>query len=453
MRLLLTRMTFRAFCSAMILALAWAAPATAQEGGLIRDAEIENTIRTYATPLFHTAGLDADFIQIYLVNDPQINAFVAGGQRLFINTGLLMRSESANQVIGVIAHETGHIAGGHLARSQEALENATAQSIIGFVLGTAAAVLSRNGSVATAAMIGSQSIAQRSLLAYSVGQEERADQAGLGFLDKTDQSARGLLEFFEILEKQEALVPGRQDPYLRTHPLTSQRIDAVRTHVEHSPSSNNKDSPALTEMHDRMVAKLKGFLLPPGKALELYPETDKSQPARLARAIAYHRAPAPGKALAEMDSLLKEAPNDPYYNELKGQILFESGKIKEALAPYEKAVKLLPTAPLMRVELAEVQLEADDPALTKNAAALLNEAVRLDDSNADAWHFLAIADGRLNDIGNAALALAEEAVLAGDTKMAIQQATRASQILPRGSPGWLRADDIHRAAKEDQKNG
>jgi predicted Zn-dependent protease len=454
MPLLLNAILYRVLVLGVIASIAFSRPAAAQEApGLIRDAEIENTIRAYATPLFRIAGLDADFVQIYLVNDPQINAFVAGGQRLFINTGLLLRSQRANQVVGVIAHETGHMAGGHLARSQEALDNATAESIIAFVLGAAAAVVARDGSVAAGASAAGQSMGLRSLFAYSIGQEERADQAGVGFLDRTNQSARGMLEFFQILEKEEFLLPANQDPYLRTHPLTSTRVDFVAEHVAHAKSSDAPDPPGFEEMHKRMVAKLRGFLLPPGQVMQLYPESDTSLYARYARAIAYHRVPMHDKAMSEMDSLIKERPDDPYFQELKGQILFESGHIRESVGPYKKAAALLPKEPLLKVELATSELEVEgDKALAADAVALLREATRVDPTNADGWHELGIAEGRNGNIGNAALALAEEAQLIGDRRTAAMQATRAAQLLPRGSPGWLRADDIRRQSKADRAN-
>jgi predicted Zn-dependent protease len=431
-----------------------ARPAVAQEvPGLIRDAEIESTIRAYATPLWKAAGLDPSFVQIYLVNSGQINAFVAGGQRLFINTGLLMRADRPNEVIGVIAHETGHIAGGHLMRFQDALESATVQSIIGFVLGTAGAVLSRNGEVAMAGAMAGQSMALRSLFAYSVGQEERADQAGLGFLEKTCQSARGLLQFFEILEREETLLPQQQDPYMVTHPFTRSRIEHVREFVEHAKCSDAPDSPELVDRHLRMLAKLRGFLNAPGDVMKAYPETDRSVYARYARAAAYHQIPMDDKALAEIDSLLKEKPADPYFNELKGQILFEGGKAQAAVPWYRKSVQALPDIPLLRVELAQAELEStEDRALTEDAVATLKDAIRDDDTNADAWHDLGIAQGKLGDIGEASLALAEEALLDGDIKLATQQARRAAELLPRGSPGWIRADDIAREAKPDRKD-
>jgi len=454
MPLLLNAILYRVLVLGVIASIVFSRPAAAQDApGLIRDAEIENTIRAYATPLFRVAGLDADFVQIYLVNDPQINAFVAGGQRLFINTGLLLRSQRANQVVGVIAHETGHMAGGHLARSQEALDNATAESIIAFVLGAAAAVVARDGSVAAGASAAGQSMGLRSLFAYSIGQEERADQAGVGFLDRTNQSARGMLEFFQILEKEEYLLPANQDPYMRTHPLTSSRIDFVAEHVAHAKSSDAPDPPGFEEMHKRMVAKLRGFLLPPSQVTQLYPDSDTSLYARYARAIAYHRVPMHEKSMAEMDSLIKEKPDDPYFQELKGQILFESGHIHDSIAPYRKAAALLPKEPLLKVELATAELEIEgDKALTAEATAMLRDAVRVDPTDAEGWHALGIAEGRTGNIGSAALALAEEAQLIGDRKTAAMQATRAAQLLPRGSPGWLRADDIRRQSKADRSN-
>jgi len=445
-------MLCRAF--ALVLLAAFATPrwAAAQDApGLIRDAEIENLVRDYATPLWKAAGLDADFVKVYLVNDQQINAFVAGGQRLFINTGLLMKADRPNMVIGVIAHETGHMAGGHLLRIQDALEDATAQSIIGYVLGTAGAVLTKNGAVAAAGASAGESIGLRSLLHYSVGQEARADQAGMGFLDQTGQSGQGLLDFFRVLDKEELMLPTQQDPYLRTHPLTEDRIDWVAEHVKTSSFSNAKDPPTLIDRHQRMLAKLRGFLMSPGQALKMYPESDTSSYARYARAAAYHRVPMDDRALSEIDSLLKEHPDDPYYNELKGQILFESGKVADAVAPYQKAAKELPDSALMRVELAQTELEnSNNDKILKDALENLRKAVKMDNSSADAWHQLGIAEGRSGNLGPAALALAEEGILTGDLRQASQQATRATQQLPRGSPGWLRAEDIRRDVKAEK---
>ncbi len=450
---MLTAMLFRTFTVALPLILASAGSAFAQSApGLIRDAEIENTIRAYSTPLFKAAGLDSDFVQIYLVNSPQINAFVAGGQRLFINTGLLVKADRPNNVIGVIAHETGHIAGGHLVRSQEAFENASAQNIIGLILGAAAAAATGKGDLAAVGSIAGGGIGTQSLFSYSIGQEERADQAAVTFLDRSNQSAKGLLEFFDILAKEELLLPASQDPYLRTHPFTRTRVDFVRDWVQKSKMSPNQDTPEMIDKHQRMLAKLRGFLAPPNQVLKTYPETDKSFYGRYARSVVYHRTNQHPKAMAEIDSLVAEKPDDPYVQELRGQILFESGHVAESVPPYQKAVKALPDSALLRIELAQAELETgEDPAVTKDALAHLHEAVRLDASNADGWHQLAIAEGRSGNLGLAALALAEEGNVVGDHRLAVEQATRATQLLPRGTPGWIRADDIKRDSRNALK--
>ncbi|MEE8246351.1 MAG: M48 family metalloprotease, partial [Alphaproteobacteria bacterium] len=272
------------------MTLAAAAEDAAARGlSLVRDAEIEDTIRAYARPLFSAAGLDYRVVKVHLVNDKALNAFVAGGQRLFVFTGLLLATERPNQLIGVIAHETGHIAGGHLARKQEALRNMTVQTIIALVLGAAAAVASGRGDAVGAIALGGSSAAQRIFLKYSRTEESAADQAALRLLDITGQSATGMLEFLERLEDQDVLVGSGQDPYVRTHPLVAERLAAVRFHVTQSPNSGRPDPPEFIAAHERMQAKLRGFLDRPSATLRHYPASDTSVGARYARAVAYHR--------------------------------------------------------------------------------------------------------------------------------------------------------------------
>jgi predicted Zn-dependent protease len=437
---------------ALVINLAFSGRARADDVSIIRDAEIENIIRTYATPIWRAAGVDPAAVHVYIVSDPQLNSFVAGGQNLFMNSGTILRSETPNQLIGIIAHETGHIAGGHLARTDEALRNATIQSIIALVAGVAATVAARNsegaGGVGTAAVLGGQGVAQRSFLQFSITQEASADQAALTFLDRTQQSARGLLEFFEILQQQELLTAAHQDPWIRTHPLTAQRVEYVREHLRHSRFADAKDAPELLDLHKRMKAKLAAFLQPPQQTLSALKADDNSVAARYARAVAYYRIPDLKKAVPVIDGLIAEFPNDPYFHELKGQMLFENGHIAEAVAPYEQAVKLNPTNALLRMELGQVQLETNDPKLVPKALTHLTEAVRFEDRNPDAWRFLAIAYGRSDNIGMMALALAEQGVSAGDFTQARQQAARALKLLPAG-PAKQRALDIQSEAKRE----
>jgi len=430
-----------------------AAPASAQRQApsLIRDTEIENTIRAYGAPLFNAAGLSPQSVHIFLVHDRALNAFVAGGQNLFINTGLIMRAEHPGQIIGVIAHETGHISGGHLARTQDALRNASATSILALVLGAAAAVASGSPDAGVAVMQGGQQIAERNLLSYSRTQEAAADQAGLAFLERTGQSARGLLEFMEVLSHEELLVTARQSPYIRSHPLTRERMDAIREFLARSRHADAAIPDEFKIMHRRMKAKLHGFMDPPTQTLNRYKAEDRSVEARYARATAYYRVPDLANALPLIDGLIAEMPNDAYFHELKGQMLFENGRVTEALQPYETSVRLMPDAPLLRVGLAQVQLELNDKALHAPAFAHLGEAVRVDPDNPLAWRLLAVAHGREGRLGEVALALAEQAVVQNRMRDARQQAERALKLLQQDSPSWLRAQDIKSQANERLK--
>lgn len=422
------------------------APADAAGRRMIRDAEVENTIRTYATPLFEAAGLNAKDVDIYLIDDPTLNSFVAGGMNIFVHTGLIIRAKTPNQLIGVLAHETGHIADGHIARFTAHMQDLSKAAIIATILGTAGAIAG-GGSAAMGGVLGSQAAAQNAILSYSRTQESAADQAALSFLDRSHQSAKGLSEFFHYLEGEELLSSTRQDEYLRTHPLTRDRIQAIDDYVARSRYSDEVDPPELMDMHKRMVAKLSAFINAPSYTLTKYAASDNSIEARYARAIAYYRIPDLAHALPLVDGLIADEPNNPYFHELKGQMLFENARAAEALAPYQKAVDLMPDAPLLRIELAQVQLERGDQKLVKPAIDNLQRATRREYANSFAWEQLAIAYGRDGQFGMSALSSAEAALARGDKREARNQVARAEKGLPRGSPGWLRAQDIKDAAR------
>ncbi len=409
----------------------------------IRDTEIENDIKTLATPVWRAAGLDPGSMGIYLISDDQLNSFVAGGQAIFMNTGLIERAENPNQLIGVIAHETGHITGGHIISTKEAMRNASIQSIIAMVLAAGAAVAGRSG----APLLAAPSVGERAFLRFSIAQESTADHAALNFLDRACLSSRGLLKFFEILQSTELLAGDRQDQWARTHPLTAQRIEYLRDHVAHARCSDAPERPGSVELLRLIKAKLHAFLDPPATTLAGYPLSDSSELARYARAIAYYRVPDLQKALPAIDGLIRDFPNNPYYRELRGQMLFENGRVREALRPYEDAVRLAPSAALLRIALSQAYIEAGDPALNKRAIAYLNDASREEGRDSQVWHFLAVAYGRDNQMGMAALSLAEEALANGKKKDAMQQATRAKQLLARNTPAYARAEDIHREAE------
>lgn len=433
-----------------VAALSLLAPSPAwaqgQKISLLRDAETENIIRAYSTPLFQAAGLNPEDVRIHLVGDRSLNAFVAGGQHLFINTGLILQSKSPSQLIGVIAHETGHIAGGHLSKIEEEMRRLSAQQILSVLLGGAAVIAGR-GDAGGAIVAGGTSSAIRGYLAFSRTQESAADAAALKFLDDTQQSAQGLLEFMQVLEKQEPLTAARQDPYLRTHPLNRERVSVLRQHVAASPNSTRMPSPNFDALHRRMKAKLYAFLNPLGHTLRQYPESNRSLEARYARAIAYYREPQLDKALALIDGLIGEHPDDPYFHELKGQMLFENGRVHDAVDPYRKAVALLPGSGLLKGDLARVQIETNDPALLDEAVQSLRAAIKEDGTQPFYWRQIAIAYGRRGERAESSLALAEEAILLNRKEEARFHAGRAEQLLPRGSPGWLKAQDILEAAR------
>jgi predicted Zn-dependent protease len=361
---------------------------------------------------------------------------------VFINTGLILGCDTPNELIGVIAHETGHIAGGHVLRSIDAMHKATIESVIAMA---AAALVSAAGRSA-APMIAAAGVGQQSFLRFSISQEGTADHAAMTYLDRTGQSARGLLKLFETLQSQELRTSEMNDIWSRTHPLTAERIEYVRHHVETSPYSNVPDPPAFIEQLHAVQTKLHAFLDDPQAVLRAYPESDRSMPARYARAIAYYRIPRLESAVPAIDGLIRDYPSNPYFRELKGQMLFENGRVRDAVEPYEHAVKLAPKSPLLRISLSQVYLETGDPALNKRAIAYLNDASRSEAHESEVWHFLAVAYGRENQLGLAALSLAEEALAAGKKKDAMQQSTRAKQLLPKGSASYARADDINREA-------
>jgi predicted Zn-dependent protease len=443
-------MRFFHFIAVLCLLVLSAMPASAQRSGfnVIRDVEIEDILKADGTPVWRAAGIPPESIRVVIINDSTLNAFVAGGMNIFFHTGLLQATDTPEQLIGVIAHETGHIAGGHLVRGSGAMKDASAEAILTMVLGVGAAVLSGDPKAGAAVITGGQQIAQRNILSFSRAQESSADAAGMRFLDNAKLSSSGLLEFLEKLSGQELLPVDRQVEFVRTHPLTRDRMDAVRYHVEQSPLKDARAGPDFTERHERMKAKLLGYLKPEA-ALLRYGEKDARLPARYARAIALYRKGEVDKSLAMIDQLIKEEPNNPYFYELKGQVLFENARVREAIPAYKKAIDLLPGAGLIHAAYAHALLETQDPGLLEQAITRLNQSLRTEPREPSTWRLLATAWGRKQDDGMVAYCLAEEALTRGDRKGAHKLAERAVKLLPKGSPYALRALDIKQEKVDD----
>jgi len=423
----------------------------ARNATLIRDAEIENTIRMYSTPVFKAAGLDPRYINIYIVNDSSLNAFVAGGQNLFIHTGLIIQSDSASQIIGVIAHETGHIAGGHLSRMQDALSASSIPSILSIILGGAASLATGRGDVGAAIVSAGSSIGARNLLSYSRGEEASADHAALKLLDKTNQSAQGFLEFMKVLEDQDLLSLSTQDPYVLSHPMSSNRVRTVQHHVDQSPYSKIPTPDRFIKMHARMKAKLMAFISPPRQTLLIYKNSNRNIESRYARTIAYYRKGDIKTAMSLINRLIVEYPIDPYFIELRGQILFENGKIDDALRDYQKAHDILPHSAVVSKELAYAQIESGRVELLKPAIRNLRMALAKEPKSPDSWHLLAIAYRRTGKKGQSSLALAEKALLKGKPDIAKYHSGLAEQLFQSGTREWLQAQDIKVFAKNLEK--
>ncbi len=427
------------------------APARAQDAAtrgmpVIRDAEIEQLLRDYAQPILHAAGLAKQNVRVVVLGERSFNAFVMDGRHIFVNAGTLFDAKTPNEVIGVFAHETGHLAGGHLQRLREQLASAQTASIIALLAGIGAAVAGARsgaaGDIGAAAIMAPQSAIMRSMLSYVRTQEDQADHAGVKFLNATGQSPKGMVDLFKRLSNEVLFNSRYIDPYMQTHPMPADRVAALETLARASPYWDRKDPPELVLRHELMRAKLSGFLERPDTIARRYPASDHSLPARYARAISTYLHSDLRQALAQIDGLIQAQPNNPYFYELKGQALLEGGHASEAVAPLRQAVQLSHSNPLMEILLAQALNATNNPKLAEEAVALLRTAIVREPEAPQAYSQLAMAYGRKGDLANADLASAQAAFARGDLKTARQLATRAKTRLPIGSPAWVQADDI-----------
>jgi predicted Zn-dependent protease len=380
-----------------------------------------------------------------ILNNPSFNAFVMDGRHIFINTGTLFDAKTPNEVIGVLAHETGHLAGGHLLRLREQLARAQTQSIVAMLLGVGAMVATsraNGGGVGAGAILGPQEAIRRSLLAYVRTQEDQADHAGVKFLTLAHESPKGMYDLFKRLGEETLFNSQHVDPYLQTHPMPNDRVAALERLAKASPYWDKKDPAELQLRHDLMRAKLSGFLDQPGTVARRYPLSDQSLPAKYARAISTYRHSDLRRALAQIDELIRAEPNNPYFHELKGQALLESGHAVDAVAPLRRALSLAHNAPLIQIMLGQALIDTNNPKLAEEAVGLLRTALQREPESPEAYSQLAMAYGRKGDIAQADLASAQAAFARGDYRTARQLAARAKTRLPVGSPAWVRADDL-----------
>src|SRR5450631_1986784 len=442
-----------AVTTAVALAIAPMSPALAQDAKgppLIRDTEAEQLLREYTRPILRAAGLEKQNIQIVIINESTFNAFVADGRRIFVNFGAMMQSETPNQIIGVLAHETGHLAGGHLSKMREQLAQAQTQMIIAMLLGAGALVAgARSGNpnsglsnIGAAAVAAPGEMIRRNLLSYVRQQEENADRVGVKDLTATGQSAKGMYETFKRFTNDSLFAARGADPYVQSHPMPAERVAALEEMARSSPYWDKKDDPALQLRHDMMRAKISAFMERQDTVYRRYPMSNDSLPARYAHAITTYLHGDLRNALTQIDGLIAVQPANPYFHELRGQALLEGGKPADAIAPLRKAVALSNGSPLIQMLLGQALVATDNKTYTEEAISILRAAVARETEAPLGYTQLAMAYGRKGDFAEADLASAQAAFLRGDNKTARELASRAKTRFAIGTPGWVKADDI-----------
>jgi predicted Zn-dependent protease len=441
----------------MLLTLSFAVtvqPAAAQS--ILRDAETEDLLRQISHPLIAAAGLRPENVQVVLIHDNSINAFVAGGQIVYMHSGLITAAGNANEVQGVIAHELGHITGGHILRFEEGIKMATGIMLLSLLLG-AAAVAAGSPEAGAGILSAGERAAIGKFLAFTRTQESSADAAGASYLTKAGVSGKGSLAFFKRLQNQEFryAIP-QEDSYERTHPLSGERMAALEGIYKDAASWDARTDPVVEARFQRVKAKLAGFVDDPKRVLKQYPESNKTVPARYARAYAWHKTAYPERAIAEVDSLLRDVPGDPFFLELKGQVLLESGRPAEALDSLRQAVAAAPDQPLISALLGHALIATERDDHFEEAKRVLRAAIGRDNTNPFAWYQLGIVYDREGDEGRAALATAERYNLQNQPRLALANAEHALKSIPTGTSDWLRAQDIamvSRTAVERERKG
>ncbi|MGE0418541.1 MAG: M48 family metalloprotease [Acetobacteraceae bacterium] len=443
-------------CMGSLPSLLSSNPASSQQRGgaritLIRDAETESLVNGFAAPLFGVAGVSPGLVRISLVRDRALNAFVTTGNRMFLNTGLIQQASTALEVIGAMAHETGHVAHGDISRLPEQALQALLESLGSMLIGVAAGVASRNPGVGAGMVLGGQSMAERRFMAFTRTQEISADQSALNYLDRLGWSPQGMLNLFERLEQEEALVIDRRDPYVVTHPFSRDRLVRVQDHVARIGARGTHATDGFEPPFRMVKAKLDAFLEAPAYVARAYPAADPAPETRYANAVLAHRMGHRDTAVSILDGLIRQAPSSPWLYELKGQVLLEGGQAQAAAASYQTAMRHAPNQPLIRQGYGHALLETGDATMIRQSVAQLQAAQGRERGDPTTWHLLGIAWGRLGNVGEANLALAEEAMLYGNIPVARRFARQAADALPPG-PSRLRALDITNASKKENRS-
>jgi predicted Zn-dependent protease len=425
-------------------------PAYAKKNfSIIRDAEIENILKSYCAPVFTAVGMNPKNIKIHIVDSDEINAFATAGHNIYFNTGLILETKTPEELIGVIAHETGHVYAGHILTGYEQLKKAQNTSLITTVLGGIAAVASGRPDLGIAVALGGAQVGTENFLHYRRGQESAADQVALNILDANKISAQGFLDFMKTIQRKDMSTGSNIPVYLRTHPVTTDRVEHIRNHIN---KQNGKTKPlpkSFYDFHKTMKAKLFGFLKEPTRTFNTY--KGDSYFDKYARAVAFHKNLQEEEALKEIDSLIKDYPKNPYLYELKGQIFFENGQIDKSIKQYEQAIKLYPDNGLLRLSLSQALIEKGGETAYKKARTNLEKAIKIEQQSPAVWKLLAISYKHMNNNGLYSYAMSEYLFLIHGYKDALFHAKLAEKQLKYGSPKWMKVQDIISRCEQIQR--
>lgn len=429
----------------LIFLMLFQAEVSLAENSIIRDTEIEKFIHETTDPIFLLAGLDPRSIKVFIIGDNSINAFVAGGQNLFINTGLIRKYKTPDALIGVIAHEVGHIAGGHLVRSYERGSSLEKQMVLGYVLGIAA-IFAGSPEAGSAMILGSSQIAERSFLKFSRSQEEAADSLAIQYLAKMHYPADGLIGLLEGFDADLIGFKDKIDEYQITHPVSRKRIDLIKSKTANQKFSDQKINQKLQSKLNRILEKLEGFLDDPQKLIEKY-DRDHSDRAIYIKSIAYFRLGEFKKAQNFLEKIIKISPQDGFLYELQGDFFFGSGKNDEAIAAYKKAIKNLgeKDAVISRINLANCVIAAveSEQDLLKIAIENLNQARKFENENPILFKSLSRAYEKIGDKARSALMLAEFNFLTDNKEKCQKLAKEALESLAEiATAERIRAQDL-----------
>ena len=431
-----------------MLAAVLVVDANAGAPSLISDDQSQTLLSKIIRPLFNAAGVSFDENKIFIINDNSLNAFVTGGNYMFVHTGTLINADNINELSGILAHETGHIAGGHIVRQQIRIEQLQALSVASLIAAGAAAAASGRGDAALAVMLGAQSSLINSLTSYKMQEERSADESAVKYLDATKQSPLGLKNFMKKIQNVNKLSGYEENPYFRTHPLSREREEFFNLA---SKNSVYKSSSPLDAEFKVVKAKLSAFLLDVNQAQKLYPKTDKSVDGKYANAIIEYRKANYQEALRILDDLIQKEPSNPYFYELKGQFLFESGQVKKSVTEYEKALKLKPNSKDFMLSWSHALLEAEHSKQDLQKIINTLNKVQIKSPSTTAWLLLARAYEENNQHAHMLYASAQYSFANGNIKTAKKQIEEALKTAPENLK--LKLNDLKNLITQKEQNG